>query len=128
MTDLRHTKHAACRIQQRGYKQIDTAYLLEVSEQVGPNEFFLSDRRAEQLVREFKRRIATVERLRGSMVVADGATIVTVQRLKRTKPAPDWSLPFGHDNLWNALLQRAIPIAFFRQSSRATHAIGRIDR
>lgn len=85
MTDPGHSKHADCRIQQRGYKQIDTAYLLEVSEQVGPNEFFLSDRRAEQLVREYKRRIATVERLRGSMVVAEGSTIITVQRLKRAK-------------------------------------------
>lgn len=74
------TKHAGARMRQRGLRGADLDLLLKSATAVAPDAYLLTAADAEREIRQRKREIQQIERLRGCKVVVDGSTIVSVYR------------------------------------------------
>ena len=77
MPDIYLTNHAAIRMQQRGFRQVDIALLLETASQIAPDAFFLKKSDAVREIAKRKREIQQLERLCGKKLVIEGGALVT---------------------------------------------------
>lgn len=76
ISNLRTTKHAATRLQQRGFKSGD----VEIIEQFGtPSDdgFLMLGKDADLAIAELKAVISEIERLKNRFIVVKGASIVS---------------------------------------------------
>ena len=83
MLDLQATKHADARMRQRGYRKADIDLVRSVGTRVGENAFLLTDQDAAQEIEKCKRKIQQVERLRGSKLIVDGETLITLYHTQK---------------------------------------------
>ncbi|MXY52706.1 MAG: DUF4258 domain-containing protein [Gammaproteobacteria bacterium] len=74
------TRHAERRMRQRGLRDADVKLVKECGTVAPYGRVVLLDRDADREIREYKRRIQTLERLRGCVVVTDGTTVITCYR------------------------------------------------
>lgn len=78
MTELSLTRHAEARMRQRGYKDEDVDLVFRVGTRVADDAFLLTDKDAARAIRKRKQEIQQLERLRGSQVIIEGATLITL--------------------------------------------------
>jgi hypothetical protein len=81
---MRMTRHAEHRFRQRGFKADDMALLEQYGTQQGDG-ILMRRKDVQEGIRGFKKRIADLERLEGTMLVVDGSSVITVQRARRWK-------------------------------------------
>lgn len=63
------SKHAEQRFSQRGIRHKDLEICLAIGEYLGEKEFFISNKAADQAIREHKKRIKSIERVRNKKFV-----------------------------------------------------------
>ncbi len=78
MHDLRFTNHAETRMRQRGFRKADVSLVLSIATPVAEDAFFLSDKDAAREIERRRREIQQLERLRGTKLVVDGDTVITL--------------------------------------------------
>lgn len=78
MTELSLTRHAEARMRQRGYKDDDVDLVFRVGTRVADDAFLLTDKDAARAIRKRKQEIQQLERLRGSQVIVEGETLITL--------------------------------------------------
>ncbi|WP_067296428.1 MULTISPECIES: hypothetical protein [Sulfitobacter] len=78
MTELSLTRHAETRMRQRGYKDEDVDLVFRVGTRVADDAFLLTDKDAARAIRKRKQEIQQLERLRGSQVIVEGETLITL--------------------------------------------------
>lgn len=78
MTELSLTHHAETRMRQRGYKDEDVDLVFRVGTRVADDAFLLTDKDAARAIRKRKQEIQQLERLRGSQVIVEGETLITL--------------------------------------------------
>jgi hypothetical protein len=78
------THHGTERLRQRGYRKGDLGLVLALGTPTG-NAVLLMDRDVDVQITEHRRRIAQLERLRGTAVILDGDTVLSVYRPRRPK-------------------------------------------
>lgn len=78
MTELALTHHAQARMRQRGFKEEDADLVLRVGTRVADDAFLLTDKDAARAIRKRKQEIQQLERLRGSQVIVEGETLITL--------------------------------------------------
>ena len=71
------TRHARTRMQQRSISGKDLELIMDFGTVVRPGLHMLRGRDVDKEVRDYKRRIDALERLRGCAAVVDGDTVVT---------------------------------------------------
>jgi hypothetical protein len=86
MHDLRFTHHAETRMRQRGFRNADVILVLSVATRVAEDAFFLSDKDAAREIERRRHEIQQLERLRGTKLIVEGESIITLYRSER-KPA-----------------------------------------
>lgn len=75
------TKHASTRMRQRGISERDLELVIRMGTPVDDESFMVLHRDAERAIRDYKRAIAALERLRGCRVVlGEDNTVITVYR------------------------------------------------
>jgi hypothetical protein len=79
------TTHANQRLQQRGFRKADVNLILQSASQIGPMVYVLTERDAEQQIKQRKREILDLERLRGATLVIDGSRVITVYHARNEK-------------------------------------------
>lgn len=83
MNALSLSNHAEARMRQRGLRLSDLQLILRCASEIGEDIYFLSRKDAEREIRQRKREIQALERLRGQKVVVEDDTIVTCYRSRR---------------------------------------------
>lgn len=83
MSELLITRHAEARMRQRGFRDADISMVLTTATQVAGDAYFLSDQDVDREVRQRKREIQQLERLRGTRAVIVGGSLITVYQLNR---------------------------------------------
>ena len=78
MTELTLTHHAQARMRQRGFKEEDADLIFRVGTRVADDAFLLTDKDAACAIRKCKQEIQQLERLRGSKVIVEGETLITL--------------------------------------------------
>ena len=78
MTELSLTRHAETLMRQRGYKDEDVDLVFRVGTRVADDAFLLTDKDAARAIRKRKQEIQQLERLRGSQVIVEGETLITL--------------------------------------------------
>ena len=78
MFDIRFTHHAEVRMRQRGFRKADVELVLGVATQVSGEAFFLTDHDASREIERRRREIQQLERLRGSKIIVEGGTLITL--------------------------------------------------
>ena len=78
------THHAEVRLRQRGLRERDVAFVLEHGTPAG-DAVLLTQQDAAQMIGEYRRRIAQLERLSGTAVFMDGGWILSVYRPSRVR-------------------------------------------
>jgi hypothetical protein len=78
------THHGIERLRQRGYRKGDLALVLAVGTPTG-NAVLLMDHDVDDEIADCRRRIAQLERLRGTAVILDGDTVLSIYRPRRPK-------------------------------------------
>lgn len=73
------SKHAAERVRQRGYRERDIDLVLEHGQPV-PNGVLLTARDVARAEAELKRKLARLERLKGTFIAVKGETVLSVYR------------------------------------------------
>jgi hypothetical protein len=89
MLTIIQSKHAAIRMNQRGFRGNDISVLLEFAEQLGGDRYRLTQSATHEAIAEQKRKISALERLCGSeLVIADGhlVTLFHTGKGKAGKP------------------------------------------
>jgi hypothetical protein len=81
--DLRFTHHAEARLRQRGFRNGDVSLVLSVATRVTEDAFFLSDKDATREIERRRNEIQQLERLRGTKVIVDGESIITIYKCDR---------------------------------------------
>jgi hypothetical protein len=76
--DVRFTHHAEARMRQRGFRNADIGLVLSVATRVADDAFFLSDKDATREIERRRREIQQLERLRGTKVIVEGESLVTI--------------------------------------------------
>ncbi|WP_171206761.1 DUF4258 domain-containing protein [Ruegeria sp. HKCCA0235A] len=76
--DLSPTRHAETRMRQRGIRDVDVYLLFEVGERVSEDAFQLTRRRAAHEITKLRRKIQQIERLRGTKLIVEEGTLITV--------------------------------------------------
>ena len=74
---LTPTRHAQTRMDQRGIQRADVEIIVESGTVIRPGLHLLRDRDINREVRECKRRIQALERLRGCAAVVEDGTLIT---------------------------------------------------
>ena len=93
MTELSLTRHAETRMRQRGYKDEDVDLVFRVGTRVADDAFLLTDKDAARAIRKRKQEIQQLERLRGSQVIVEGETLITLYHTtmrKRRRNRKSW--------------------------------------
>lgn len=80
MFDLRITRHAECRMRQRGFKAIDVELIMSSSTQVAEDAFFLTNEDVAREIVKRKTEIQQLERLRGSKAIVAEGKLITIYR------------------------------------------------
>lgn len=78
MTELSLTRHAEAQMRQRGYKDEDVDLVFRVGTRVADDAFLLTDKDTARAIRKRKQEIQQLERLRGSQVIVEGETLITL--------------------------------------------------
>ncbi len=78
MHDHRLTHHAEVRMRQRGFRKFDVDLILSVATPVADDAFFLTDQDAAREIERRKREIQQLERLRGSKIIVEADTVITI--------------------------------------------------
>lgn len=86
MSELQLTHHAKARIRQRGYREDDVDLVFRVGTRVADDAFLLTDKDAARAIQKLKHEIQQLERLRGSKVIVEGETLITVYRVTQRRP------------------------------------------
>lgn len=76
--DVHVTHHAEARMRQRGFRNADIGLVLSVATRVADDAFFLSDKDATREIERRRREIQQLERLRGTKVIVEGESLVTI--------------------------------------------------
>ena len=76
--DVHFTHHAEARMRQRGFRNADIGLVLSVATRVADDAFFLSDKDATREIERRRREIQQLERLRGTKVIVEGESLVTI--------------------------------------------------
>lgn len=84
MTDLALSHHADTRMRQRGMREHDIELILDCATQMNDCEYLLTEKDAEREIRQRKREIQALERLRNRKVVVAGDLIVTAYHSRRS--------------------------------------------
>ncbi len=82
--DLHLTRHAEVRMRQRGVRERDLDLMIEHGT-LTDDGVLLTRRDAAAAIGEHRRAIAQLERLKGTAVILDGATVLSVYRPDREK-------------------------------------------
>lgn len=77
MIEYPMTRHAECRKQQRGFRDVDISIVMKTATQVAPDAYMLTQVDAEREIAKRKREIQQLERLRGSKIIVAGDAIIT---------------------------------------------------
>ena len=77
------SSHALARVRQRGVRESDISVIVEAGTPVDDDRVLLLDQDVDREIRKRKKEIATLERLRGCLVVMPGETVVTFYRPSR---------------------------------------------
>lgn len=93
MTELSLTHHAQARMRQRGFREEDADLVFRVGTRVADDAFLLTDKDAARAIRKRKQEIQQLERLRGSKVIVEGETLITLYHTARRYRR-------GHRNSW----------------------------
>jgi len=78
MLDLHVTNHAEARMRQRGFRKDDVDLVLRVATRVADGAFFLRDKDAAREIKNRRREIQQLERLRGSKLIVKNGALVTL--------------------------------------------------
>lgn len=78
-TKLRLSEHARTRMQQRGYRPDDSEIIVQHGT-LTPGGYLMRNCDVDTLQRELKRQIRKLDHLRGSFVVLDGRTVISIYR------------------------------------------------
>jgi hypothetical protein len=84
MHDLQLTRHAEMRMRQRGFRKTDVNLVFSVATRVAEDAFFLTDEDAAREIKQRKHEIQQLERLRGSKIIVEGDTLVTLYHAATT--------------------------------------------
>lgn len=71
------SRHAEERMRQRGLRRHDIELIIGCGSEIGEDVFFLSRKDADQAIRQRKKEIQAIERLRDKKVVLADDTVVT---------------------------------------------------
>ncbi len=74
------SRHAETRMRQRGFRYSDLVCVLDHGSLIGDDTYFLSRKDVDREIRQHKREIQRLERLKNSKIVIKGETIVTCCR------------------------------------------------
>ncbi|MGV6816508.1 MAG: hypothetical protein ACWA44_04445 [Thiotrichales bacterium] len=77
MSNLRMTKHAQCRAQQRGIRDTDIFIVLQAATQVAHDAYMLTRADAAREIARRKREIQQLERLSGKKIILNGNHVIT---------------------------------------------------
>lgn len=83
--NLEFSEHSLMRVRQRGVNEADVAAIMSIGTLVSDDSVLLLEQDVDREIREYKYKIATLERLRGCRVVIAGSKVVTVYRPTRKK-------------------------------------------
>ncbi len=78
MRDLQFTQHAETRMRQRGFRNADVNLVHSSATRVADDAFILSDKDVMREIEHRRREIQQLERLRGTKLVVEGDTLVTL--------------------------------------------------
>lgn len=78
MLDLELTRHGEARMRQRGYRDADVALVLNAATRVADDAYLLTNQDAAREIARRKREIQQLERLRGSKIIVEGTTLITL--------------------------------------------------
>ncbi len=81
---MRLTRHAECRIRQRGIRERDVDLVLTHGTST-PDAVMLTNTDVAETIADCKRFISDLERLRGTAVFVEGEQVLSVYRPKRAK-------------------------------------------
>lgn len=65
-------------MRQRGFRNADIGLVLSVATRVADDAFFLSDKDAAREIERRRREIQQLERLRGTKVIVEGESLITI--------------------------------------------------
>jgi len=74
--DVRLTRHARCRVRQRGMRENDASFVVRHGTEAG-NGYIFTQKDEEEIVRQAKSLMQTARRLRGKYIVCDGGDVIT---------------------------------------------------
>ncbi len=80
---LKLSAHASIRVRQRGIREADIPVIMDAGTSLDDNSVLLLSQDVDREIRNHKRAIAALERLRGCRVVLRGETVVTVYHASR---------------------------------------------
>ncbi|MFN8830358.1 MAG: hypothetical protein ACK50Q_15080 [Labrys sp. (in: a-proteobacteria)] len=83
MHDVHFTHHAEARMRQRGFRNADIGFVLSVATRVAEDAFFLSDKDVAREIERRRREIQQLERLRGTKVIVEGKSLITIYQSSR---------------------------------------------
>jgi hypothetical protein len=78
MHDVHFTHHAEARMRQRGFRNADIGFVLSVATRVAEDAFFLSEKDVAREIERRRREIQQLERLRGTKVIVEGKSLITI--------------------------------------------------
>ena len=81
---LSTTRHGRTRMQQRGFRERDIEVIVKCGTAIRNGYHLLRNRDVDREIENCKRRIQTLERLRGSVAVVEGGSLITCYYLSGT--------------------------------------------
>lgn len=86
MHEPRFTHHAEVRMRQRGFRNADVGLVLRIATRVADDAFFVSDKDAAREIELRRREIQQLERLRGTKLIVEGGSVITLYHSDRKPP------------------------------------------
>jgi len=87
MSKLKLTHHAQVRIRQRGFREDDADLVFRVGTRVADDAILLTSKDVARAIQNRKQEIQKLERLRGSKVIVEGETLITIyHETQRRRP------------------------------------------